>query len=329
MDTPSPHPNSSGAPPISPSLSLTTTDNNCTVDLAALEAQVRALESQKAQLTAQLTSLQSTSALSTLLPTPPPSSPPPDDATLLSTSLARSNAFSTALISTNYRLAGTTAFLVHDPSPPGDALLGIRIESFTNGQFGAPHYLILSARAPLNIKGGVGPGGRSLSLRHATVPPFFNLPGLAAKYLPLGIPAENQRLDLLVRELRRKLAGWNRRGEVLERLRMRINNEDNEITREVSNRLGLGKPRSIKWDEARLNLEIWWEGVAEGGKGMQKVVGTVRLLEDGSVDKSVVVLYDEEDVQGKRGGGGQRMRKVERMLKTEGLQRLFGRVLGG
>ncbi|KAF8446627.1 hypothetical protein BGX38DRAFT_1143212 [Terfezia claveryi] len=329
MDTPSPHPSSSGAPPISPSLSLTNTDNNCTVDLTALEAQVRALESQKAQLTAQLTSLHSTSTLSTLLPTPPPSSPPPDDATLLSTSFARSNAFSTALISTNYRLAGTTAFLVHDPSPPGDTLLGIRIESFTNGRFGAPHYLILSARAPLNIKGGVGPGGRSLSLRHATFPPFFNLAGLAAKYLPVGIPAENQRLDLLVKELRRKLAGWNRRGEVLEKLRTRINNEDNEITREISNRLGLGKPRSIKWDEARLNLEIGWEGVAEGGKGMQKVVGTVRLLEDGSVDKSVVVLYDEEDVQGKRDWGGQRMRKVERVLKTEGLQRLFGWLLGG
>ena len=135
---------------------------------------------------------------------------------------------------------------------------------------------------------------------------------------------------MLVKELRRKLAGWNRRGEVLERLRTRINNEDDEVTGEVSNRLGLGKPRSIKWDEARLNLEIEWEGAAEGGKGMQKAVGTVRLLEDGSVDKSVVVLYDDgEDVRGKRGGGGQRMRKVERMLKTEGLPRFLGRVLGG
>ncbi|KAF8426021.1 hypothetical protein EV426DRAFT_641473 [Tirmania nivea] len=325
MDTPSPqYPSTAGAPPISPSLSLTHTDNseNYIVDLAALEAQVRALESQKAQLTAQLTSLRSTSTLSTHFPTLPSSSSPSNDATLLSTSLARSNALSTALTSTNYRLAGTTAFLVRDPSPPGEILLGVRIESFTNGRFGAPHYLILSTRAPLNIKGGVGPGGRSLSLRHATIPPFFNLAGLAAKYIPVGIPAEKQRLDLLVRELRKKLAGWNRRGEVLERLRTRINNGDDE----VSNRLGLGRLRSIRWDEARLNLEIEWEGTAEGGKGMQKVVGTVGLLEDGSVHKSIVVLYDEEDVRPKRGGGGQRVRKVERMLKTEGL---LTQVLGG
>lgn len=108
-------------------------------------------------------------------------------------------------------------------------------------------------------------------------------------------------------------------------LRTRANNGGDETTGEVSDRLRLGKLRGITWDEARLNVEIRWEGVVEGGKGMQKVVGTVRLLEDGSVDKSVVVLYDEEDVWGKQGGSGQRMRKVERALKAEGLQRVLGR----
>jgi len=136
----------------------------------------------------------------------------------------------------------------------------------------------------------------------------------------VGIPAEKQRLDLLVRELRRKLAGWNRRGEVLQRVQARINNEDDGITGGISGRLGLGKLSSVRWDEARLNVEIEWEGMAEGGKGMQKVVGTVRLREDGFVDKSVVVLYSEEGGQGKRNGRGQRMRKFERILKTEGLQ---------
>jgi len=134
----------------------------------------------------------------------------------------------------------------------------------------------------------------------------------------VGIPAEKQKLDLLMRELKRKLAGWNRRGGVLQRLQARINNED-EITGDVSVRLeSVGKLRSGRWSETRLNVEVEWEGVAEVGEGAQEIVGAVRLREDGFVDKSVVVLYSEEDGWGKRSGGGQRIR-FERILKTEGL----------
>ena len=134
----------------------------------------------------------------------------------------------------------------------------------------------------------------------------------------MGIPAEKQKLDLLMRELKRKLAGWNRRGGVLQRLQARINNED-EITGDVSVRLeSVGKLRSGRWSETRLNVEVEWEGVAEVGEGAQEIVGAVRLREDGFVDKSVVVLYSEEDGWGKRSGGGQRIR-FERILKTEGL----------
>lgn len=312
-------------------------ENTYTVDLATLETQgktyilfqpgrlltllVRALESQKAQLSAQLTLLRSSSTPSQ--PTTTPTNLSSTDAEILSASLNSSAYLSTTLLESNYRLSGVTSFLVRDPSPGGETLLGIRIESFSHGKFLAPHYLILSTRMPFHSK-AAGRTVKSLSLRFATIPPHFDLLQLAGSCLPVGTPVENQRLDILVRELRRRIAAWNRRGEVLERIRqwnIQVSEAGNKDVGESLLGLGLGRMTRIQWDQARLHVEVEWVGSEEGL--VSKVVGNIQLQEDGTVDKAVVMQYDERERW--KAGSTQRMRKVERMLKVEGLSRFLKR----
>ena len=142
--------------------------------------------------------------------------------------------------------------------------------------------------------------------------------------MPLGIPVENQRLDVLVRELRRRIAAWNRRGEVLERIRqcsIQASEAENKGVDETLLKLGLGPVTRIQWDQARLHVEVEWVGSEEGL--VSKVVGNITLQEGGTVDKVVVTQYDEWE--GWKVGSAQRLRKVERLLKVEGLSRVLGR----
>lgn len=135
----------------------------------------------------------------------------------------------------------------------------------------------------------------------------------------MGVPAQEQRLDTLVRELRTRIARWNWRGEVLEGLRSRgtmTESNQEDLASSARDRLGLGEMRSMRWDEARINIEIEWTG-ASGELApdvSRRVVGNVRLLEDGGVEKAVVMQYG-----GDQGGVGERLKKVERRLKVEGL----------
>ncbi|KAK9450368.1 uncharacterized protein V1518DRAFT_413683 [Limtongia smithiae] len=83
-----------------------------------------------------------------------------------------------ALLHSFHRLVGVTAFSVIDPAGDGSAaltreLLGIRIECFTNKQFGPPHYIILAR----THKTG------EYELYKHTIPLYIPVRELSAKYL--------------------------------------------------------------------------------------------------------------------------------------------------
>ena len=135
---------------------------------------------------------------------------------------------------------------------------------------------------------------------------------------------EKQRLDVLVRELRRRIAAWNRRGEILECIRqysLQVPEAENKVVNETLLELGLGPMTRIQWDQARLYVEVEWIG----SKGMlaSKVVGNIKLQEDGTVDKVVLGVFDGRE--GQEEGIAQWGRKVERLLKVEGLSTVLGR----
>ncbi|KAF8473294.1 hypothetical protein BDZ91DRAFT_714349 [Kalaharituber pfeilii] len=319
---------------------------------------VRALESQKAQLAAQITSLRSVSTMSrfnnnstsTSTPTsnsktttstaPPRSSSSsaetsastsldspshPLDAALLAASVTRTQSLAATQLENGYRMAGITTFFVKDPAPGGEKLVGIRIESFAKSKFLAPYYLLLTLRPIRSNKSDrsssttTAPVESYYALHRATIPPFLNLSSLAQRYLPPNVPTSKQQLERLVRELRRRIAAFNRRGEALEKIQFRVQKrnlgDDTTGSAEPEEReggLGLGKMRRISWDEARENVEVEW-GTLEGGR---KVIATIRLAEDGSVERSIVMEY----VGDGEGKGAQRMRRVERRLKVEGVK---------
>ncbi|KAL9116579.1 MAG: hypothetical protein Q9187_006897, partial [Circinaria calcarea] len=203
-----------------------------------------------------------------------------------------------------YRLAtGATLFESHDPdphAPDSGRAIGVRIEVFDRSSrtFGKPHYLLLNRPYP---------SSSALRVHRHTIPPCIPLPALAARYLPsppstssVGDEdadvevlktrkARKQDLPRLVRELRREIISYQRRQEIVRKLR-------EEFTVGATERSEL---KDVKATDAEVtDIRIDWRD----GK-----VGRIRMSKTGQVEKVLVIGED-----------GQRDRATERKIEVGG-----------
>ncbi|KAI5809116.1 hypothetical protein DFH27DRAFT_650343 [Peziza echinospora] len=332
-----------------------------TVNVRDLQAQVRDMEARRSLLRSELTSLTPDDLDKTLPSALTPSLSPLPTRKSSSSSSTSSNTRQSQTLLSSYRIAsGITAFSVRSPNPPYHTRYGFRIDNCSENTFLAPHYIICNIH-PITHLPSHSPTTTSSSflvLAHATLPPHVNLQALARKYLPVppGYSALGKyegtgdgdeaarfrewRQDVsgLVGEVRSRVVWWNRRGEMLRRVKERCSGgndngggdgddvddgEDEEVLPEqplLEDKYAeggvMGPPTRVEWDAGNENVVVTWcrrRRVAEGEeqqKAKEEVVleARIRLEFDGKVVKCVA----------RRGEG--RVKIVERRLKVSGLK---------
>jgi hypothetical protein len=211
-----------------------------------------------------------------------------DNAAILSLALSRSSRQSKAALANLYRVAGTTTFTVQPPNE-AEKLLGIRLDVFSarKGTFGNPYYLLLSPVREPKTTAKLGWG----VVRHS-LPAFIGVAELEKKFLPL-MGMKEQRLELFVQEVRRRVIRWRRRVDMAEEVK--------QIAKGIVPRIGdLGESwvmrvEEVVWDVEVLELRVRW------GNG---TVGVGRVDERGIVREAVL-----------RDGKGKRRREQEVLMK--------------